>query len=69
MQDVKTVEAQVKWHGDPRYNGINGFEDVTFGIGEWDGEFEDDGIFYWLQENEVVVGYDSGEWVITELYK
>lgn len=69
MQNVQTVEARIKWHGDPRYNGVNGFEDVTLGFGEWDGEFDDDGIFFWLQPEEAVVGYDSGEWIIVEVYK
>ena len=68
MSDVKTFEVRIKWHGDPRYNGENGFEDVTLGIGEWDGEFEDDGIFFWLDEEDVKVGFDSGEWVIVEVF-
>lgn len=55
------VYASIKWHAD------NVTEDVWFGIGEHTGE-DDDTVFYWLDsKDEAVVGFDNGEWAITQV--
>ena len=59
--ETQMVYASIKWHSD------NTVEDVWFGIGEHDGE-DDDNVFYWLaSRDEAVVGLNNGEWVITQV--
>lgn len=41
--------------------------EVTVGIGEWDGQSDDDHIFYWLRPEEYVVGFTNGEWAILQI--
>ena len=43
---------------------------VWIGIGEWDGESNDDRIFYWMEQAEYEVGYRNADgWTIMQVQK
>ncbi len=41
--------------------------EYVIGIGEWDGETDDDGIFFWMPLSDYQVGYSNGEWMILQV--
>jgi hypothetical protein len=44
--------------------------EVVIGIGEWDGEANDDGVFFWMPESEYHVGYRNADgWTIMQIEK
>lgn len=60
---METRKVLVKWieTGD--------IVEYTVGIGTWDGETDDDNIFFWLQPEEYTVGFSNGEWMIMQIEK
>lgn len=44
--------------------------EVLVGIGQWDGESNDEHIFYWMEQAEYEVGYKNGDgWTIIQIEK
>jgi hypothetical protein len=44
--------------------------EVVIGIGKWDGEANDDGVFFWMPESEYHVGYRNADgWTIMQIEK
>ena len=57
--DMKRIEITYFWNSNPGKT-----YDATAAIGEYDGESNDDDIFYWFAPGEEVIG-DHGEFTVT----